>query len=188
MDKIYIEDKTLFLDYLESKRVDLIKPYILETAPSVIESLSRLLVQKYKENSKQYLVSGSFDYDNPYNVKGTKGYIYLKNLDININNSKILFEENSFRHNKLNQKLPKTTDFDVLLIQGMPDLLFELYGARINKLFGDVLNVGDENFNNYKRLYEAIFRLIKDSSTHEYELCHDTINELGKELYLIKRR
>ena len=83
----------------------------------------------------------------------------------------------------IKKDIPKK--FDLLLIQGMPHVVMNLYGANINKLFGDVIEESDTN---YKSLYEAIFKLISTSSTHDYELCHDKVSELGKELYLIKRR
>ena len=64
-------------------------------------------------------------------------------------------------------------------------LLLSLYGAKTNKIFGDVI---EEDDTDYKRLYEAIYKLISEQTSHKYVLCHDKISELKKELYLIKRK
>lgn len=183
------DDKVLFFNYLESNGLNsLYKPYILEYAPNILESQSKLIVEKYVEQIKQYLVSRCFDEHNPYRVKGTRGVLYLKNHDIKINTAESIFEEHLYKTKKLfelKKEEPKTSDFNVLLIQGMPNVVLNLYGTKMNKIFGDVI---DEDDNNYKRLYEAIYKLVCESSYHEYELCHDKISELKKELYLIKRR
>jgi len=186
MNNVYIEDNELFFKYLQQQCAKTLeKSYVLECALSVIESQSRLLVEN---NYRQFLVSRCFDKNNPYNVQGTKGVLYLKNYEVKINELKSLFEEHLYKTKTLLQikkKQPKSCDFNVLLIQGLPNLTMGLYGARINKIFGDVIN--EDNIE-YKRLYEAIYNLVCKSSTHEYELCHDKVSELGKELYLIKRR
>lgn len=183
------EDKVLFFNYLENNGLNsLNKPYILEYAYSILESQSKLIVEKYSEEIKQYLVSRCFKENNPYKVKGINGSLYLKNYDIKIETSKSIFEEPLYRTKKLlnlKKQEPKISNCNTLLIQGMPSLVLKLYGTKLNKIFGDVI---DENDNNYKRLYEAIYRLITETSSHEYELCHDKISELKKEIYLIKRK
>ena len=186
MNEIYIQDRILFFDYLRSNGINLENLNVLEHAHSTIESQSLILVSKYGEQCRQYLVAKCFDSNNKYNVKGIKGNLYMRNCELKINSSQYIFENHLYKTRQLldiKKDIPKK--FDLLLIQGMPHVVMNLYGANINKLFGDVIEESDTN---YKSLYEAIFKLISTSSTHDYELCHDKVSELGKELYLIKRR
>lgn len=178
MTNICIEDKNLFFHYLKVQVFNECRhAYILELAHSVIESQSRLLVQEYsnRDTFKQFLVSMCFDYDNPYNVNGVKGSIFVNNNDIGID----VIDNNSL------VTIPNMSEIDTLLVQGMQSDVMSLVYSKYNKLFGDVIEESDLD---KKKFYESIYKLICNSSTNDYQLCHDRVSELGKELYLIKRR
>ncbi len=176
-----VQNRDLFFKFLEENGLSPeTNKSILEIAPSVIQSQSALLVEKYGKLYNQFLLSRRFEYGNKYGVKGAVGGALLhrgKTLIMCDNLNKI-----SLCNERVEQ--PIEEDFDTLLIQGQIDDAYSLSYSKLSLLFGDVLDTHDINKLN---AYKELFRLINNKFGN-YELVRETLLTEGKEAVLIKRK
>ena len=138
----------------------------------------------------QFLVSREFVYQNSEDVNGALGYLSVDKETTKIviprtRESDRYFKKGNFIFRTYKYKIPEIWEFDTLLVRGMQEELLNYYMSSLNKVFGDTVVLGSPN---YKGFYEAIVRLINNNSSDEYILCHDTVREKNRELYLVKKR
>lgn len=207
-----IESRKLFFDFLVKNGyfTPQVLKGVIEVAPNVPLSLSRLLVEKYGQRVRQLLISENFEYGNIFNVEGAIGKVYLHNsqtaniLHQRFPNQRIkntcfsAIVEGSFgnheslaSHATITQDMVglhtfETKNFDTLLIQGDPQTAFALATSGLDKLFGDVCTIADtETREVYESLYWFMFDYCKDEEVY-FDRKIDEEN--GKECNLIYSR
>lgn len=180
MYKTTIEKRNLFFKYLEEVGLDPAQNQnILEIAPSIVASQSILLVERYGDLYKQFLVSKGFEQE-PFkevSVNGILGQVVLEKGDLAV--------PVSFRDKLLSfLKILKSSPFDTLLVQGQIDEAYSLIRARQQLLFGDVCEKHD--YETRKVYYDLIKAIQRYNTYGDYKLCHERKD--NNEYYLIKRK
>ena len=170
-----LQNRDLFFKYLEKNGLNPVtNSSILEVAPNVLQSESALLVQKYGELYKQFLLSHRFEQDNELGVKGMVGGALLAS-------GKTLIIPD-----KLFVRKPKATSFDTLLIRGQLDEAYSLALSDIPHFyFGDVIESNDyRTLNAYLELYRIIS---KHFGSESCDFVKEAMPKYGKEACLIKK-
>lgn len=154
--KYNILSKKLFFDFLVENQI--LKDYreIIEQAPIMALSLSRLLADAKKTGARhvlnkngefvrEYLISDNYVPFNTYNINGTQGRLFFKREGTFIG-------ETSQNTKNLHRFFSR--DRTLLLVQGQPEVAFYLSTSEYDKVFGDVCDIDDiETHSFYKQLY-----------------------------------
>jgi len=185
------EKRRKFLEFLEANGL---RPKqdkrILELAPDISLSISKLLVEKYKELYKVFIVSPKFKYDNKYGIKGVRGEVdyYLKGLTFDVPKTKLNDKNLPKKLFTGEYKLPKETDFDTLLIYGIlnQNSIMEMWKSR--RIYGEVFKGSSRDYLELKNFYNQVMTYLNYMHYKEYQYIEEQDSKNKETYFLIKNK
>lgn len=160
------EKRRRFLEFLEANGLS---PEsvgrILEIAPDISLSISKLLVEKYGDLYKTFIASPKFKYHNEYGISGVRGeaWSFYKGLTFDV--PKTSLNDQNLPRNLFTgkYKLPTERDFDTLLIYGQQRTQWRLYQSNLKKLYGLVFegSMQDFYFSEESEYYSSIMTYLR---------------------------
>lgn len=187
---IEYEKRRRFLEFLEANGLSPESvERILEIAPDVSLSISKLLVEKYGELYKTFIASPKFKYDNKYGIPGVRGearYLY-KGLALDVPKTSLNDANLPRKLFASGYKLPKESDFDTVLIYAQPKIQ-EFIARPLKIICGEVykgcpreLQTGCSYYH-LTRMY--LYCVCKD----QYDFIQEYDSQRGETYVLIKNK
>lgn len=187
---IEYEKRRRFLEFLEANGLS---PEsvgrILEIAPDVSLSISKLLVEKYGNLYKTFIASPKFKYDNKYGILGVRGearYSY-EGLAFDVQKS-LLNDENLPK--KLftgGYKLPTERDFDTVLIYAQPKIQ-DFIARHLKIICGEVYKGCPRELQTGCSYYHLTRMYLNCVCKDQYDFIQEYDSKRGETYVLIKNK
>lgn len=182
-----LEKRMKFLDFLELNGLNSNDDKrVIEVAPDVNQSISKLLVEKYDELFNAFIISPKFSYDNIYRLRGFRGdvkYFYSK-LIFNLSRTEI--EDKILASNE--SILPKETSFDSLIIYGLRRKMFDLGACKIERRFlGEIYKGCPQDLKINDFYYSALMYYLNFKYYNEFQFIEEYDSNKDETYVLIRR-
>lgn len=190
--KLELEQRKKFLEFLEINGLNPKQDKrILELAPDINLSISKLLAEKYGKLYKTFLISQKFKYDNIYNIKGVRGdaTCFLDGLSYDIPKTSLNDKNIPRRLFTGEYKLPKEESFDTLLIYGLRKKMNEFDHSKIKRRFlGEIYKGSPLHLNINDIYYSSIMSYLKYAHFGEYKFIEEYDSKKDETYLLIKKK
>ena len=186
------EKRKRFLEFLEVNGLSYKKDKrVIEVAPDISLSISKLLMEKYAKLYKCFVVSKKFSYDNKFGIDGVRGDVnYFSRLSFDVPRTRLNDKNMPKKFFTGNYLFPKERDFDTLILYGLRRKMLEFNSWNIRRYFGEVFsgNMEEVQKDEEMYLYNAVMNCLNYKFYGQYQFIEEYDSKRNETYILIKNK